>query len=65
MLYSQAVKALKDKKPVCCMGKKYTIVDNQVKGNYHVFTLKPPKEWAWKYDPVTVSADAIEEAPDE
>lgn len=65
MLYSQAVKALKNKRPVYCMGKKYTIVKNQVKSNYHVFTLEPPKELAWKYDKIKVSADAIEESADE
>lgn len=47
------------------MGKKYTIVKNQVKSNYHVFTLEPPKELAWKYDKIKVSADAIEESADE
>lgn len=65
MLYSQAVKALKNKRPVYCMGHKYFIIKNQVRSNYHVFTLEPPKELAWKYDPVKVSADAIEEVPDD
>lgn len=61
MLYSQAVKALKNKKPVYCMGHKYFITKDQVRSNYHVFTLEPLKELAWKYDPVKVSADAIED----
>ncbi|WP_157055087.1 hypothetical protein [Limosilactobacillus frumenti] len=47
------------------MGHKYFITKNQVRSNYHVFTLEPPKELAWKYDPVKVSADAIEEVPDD
>ena len=65
MLYSQAVKALKIEKPVYCMGHKYFVTKSQIRSHYHVFTLEPPKELAWKYDPVTVSADAIEEDQDD
>ena len=41
MLYSQAVKALKEQTPVYCLGRKYRITANKVKGRYHVFEIEP------------------------
>ena len=64
MLYSQAVKALKEQTPVYCMGRKYRITANKVKGRYHVFEIEPIGPRANQYEAVKVSAGSLENTPD-
>ena len=60
MLYSQAVRALKEQTPVYCMGRKYRITANKVKGHYHVFEIDPIGPRANQYEAVEVNADSLE-----
>ena len=64
MLYSQAVKALKEQTPVYCMGRKYLIKDNQIRSHYHVFVIEPIGPRAEQYETVKVSADSLEFSPE-
>lgn len=64
MLYSQAVKALKEQTPVYCLGRKYRIKANKVKSHYHVFEIEPIGPRANQYEPIKVSADSLESTPD-
>lgn len=60
MLYSQAVKALKEQMPVYCMGQQYLIKENQIKSHYHVFVIEPIGPRANQYETLKVGADCLE-----
>lgn len=64
MLYSQAVKALKEQTPVYCLGRKYRIKANKIKSRYHVFEIEPIGPRAEQYETVKVSADSLEFSPE-
>ena len=65
MLYSQAVKALKEQTPVYCLGRKYRIKANKIKSRYHVFEIEPIGPRASQYETIKVSADSLESEPDQ
>ncbi|WP_301010849.1 hypothetical protein [Lactobacillus taiwanensis] len=60
MLYSQAIKALKEQTPVYCIGRKYRIKENKVKSRYHVFVIEPIGPRANQYETLKVGADSLE-----